>query len=57
MEYRKKATIIIMVIFFFMLATVTMIYVGVRNADTDKAGTSFDGGIMVEAVEDAGDMI
>lgn len=49
MEYRKKATIMIAFVFFFMLAMVTVLCFGVKAVDTDKAGTSYEGGIMVES--------
>ncbi len=51
MEYRTKAAIILALIFFFMFATVTAIYLGVKVSNADRAGT-YNGGIMVESVMD-----
>lgn len=48
MEYRVKATIIIALIFFFLLITVTAVYYGVKISVADRAGTSYESGIMVE---------
>lgn len=48
MEYRVKATIIIALIFFFLLVTVTAVYYGAKISVTDKAGTYYEGSIMVE---------
>lgn len=39
MEYRAKAAIVIALIFFFLLATVTAVYFGVRVSTGEKAGS------------------
>lgn len=58
MEYRTKAAIVMALIFFFMLATVTAIYFGVRISAADKTETSYEGGVMVEhIVKSVDDMI
>lgn len=52
MEYRTKAAIVMALIFFFLLTTVTVIYLGVKTSTTDKTEKSFEGGILVERIVD-----
>jgi len=54
MEYRTKAAVVFAVIFCVIVLTVSMIYLGVKGMQTDGAGSSFDGGVMVEAVTNQG---
>lgn len=52
MEYRAKATVVIALIFFFLLATVTAVYFGVKISADNKAENSYNGGVMVNHVID-----
>lgn len=58
MEYRAKAAVVIALIFFFLLATVTAVYFGVKISTDNKAGNTYNGGVMVNhVVEDTKDFI
>lgn len=58
MEYRTRAAIVMALIFFFLLATVTAVYLGVKISAADRAEKSFEGGVMVESIiPSAGDCI
>lgn len=50
MEYRTKAAVVMAFIFFFLLATVSAIYFGVKISEADRADKTFEGGVMVEHV-------
>lgn len=50
MEYRAKAAVIIAFIFFFLLATVTAVYFGVKISADNKTDNTYDGGVMVNHI-------
>ena len=52
MEYRTKAAVIIGFIFFFLLATVTAVYFGVKISADHRSGDTYDGGVMVNHIID-----
>lgn len=54
MEYRTRAAIVMALIFFVLLTTVTAIYFGVKISAADKAEKSFEGGVMVESIVPSG---